>query len=76
MLARELASDLNKPTPIILSHGMVVGLKGKQEKMSKSDAVSAIFMEDTLEDLKRKIKKAFCPPGNYVGINPILEYFK
>jgi len=29
--------------------------------MSKSDPDSAIFMEDTIEDVNRKIKKSFCP---------------
>ena len=33
-----------------------------QEKMSKSDPNSAIFMEDTEAEVKTKIKKAFCPP--------------
>lgn len=30
--------------------------------MSKSDPNSAIFMEDTEQEVKTKIKKAFCPP--------------
>lgn len=34
-----------------------------QEKMSKSDPNSAIFMEDSEGDVNVKIKKAFCPPG-------------
>lgn len=34
-----------------------------QEKMSKSDPASAIFMEDSAAEVKTKIKKAFCPPG-------------
>jgi tyrosyl-tRNA synthetase len=29
--------------------------------MSKSNPDSAIFMEDTVEEVKKKIKKAFCP---------------
>lgn len=33
-----------------------------QEKMSKSDPNSAIFMEDSEQEVKTKIKKAFCPP--------------
>jgi hypothetical protein len=33
-----------------------------QEKMSKSDPNSAIFMEDSEGDVNTKIKKAFCPP--------------
>jgi tyrosyl-tRNA synthetase len=46
-----------------------------QEKMSKSDPDSAIFMEDTEEDLRRKVKKAFCPPEVVDG-NPVLDYVK
>jgi len=41
--------------------------------MSKSDPDSAIFMEDTADDVKRKIKKAFCPP-EVVEKNPIMDY--
>ncbi len=33
-----------------------------QEKMSKSDPNSAIFMEDSEADVNTKIKKAYCPP--------------
>ena len=44
-----LAGIKNKP--IILSHHMLYGLKKGQEKMSKSDPDSAIFMEDTVEVL-------------------------
>lgn len=38
-----------------------------QEKMSKSDPNSAIFMEDTEQEVKTKIKKAYCPPQQ-VGV--------
>jgi tyrosyl-tRNA synthetase len=48
--------------PTIISHHMLMGLKEGQEKMSKSDPDSAIFMEDAAEDVRRKIKKAYCPP--------------
>ena len=77
MLAREFldsAECLDKrDKPIILSHGMVPGLVEGQEKMSKSDPDSAIFMEDSVEDVNRKIKKAFCPPGIIQG-NPCTQY--
>ena len=46
-----------------------------QEKMSKSDPNSAIFMEDSKVDVERKIKKAFCPP-NVVQGNPCLKYIQ
>lgn len=54
---------------------MLMGLKEGQEKMSKSDPDSAIFMEDTPEDVKRKIKRAYCPPGQVAG-NPCLDWVK
>lgn len=54
---------------------MLAGLKEGQEKMSKTDADSAIFMEDSEEDVNRKINKAYCPPGN-VTENPVFDYIK
>ncbi|GJQ13944.1 hypothetical protein GpartN1_g5735.t1 [Galdieria partita] len=76
MLAREYCDDMKpkkKFKPIILSHHMLPGLKQGQEKMSKSDPDSAIFMEDSEQDVNRKIKRAFCPPEQVQG-NPCLEY--
>lgn len=52
---------------------MIPGLKEGQYKMSKSDPDSAIFMEDTAVDVKRKIKGAFCKPG-VVEENPCLDF--
>lgn len=51
------------------------GLLEGQEKMSKSDPNSAIFMEDSEPDVNTKIKKAFCPPLVVEG-NPCIEYIK
>jgi len=62
MLAREYCDSAGiKNKPVILSHHMLYGLKQGQEKMSKSDPDSAIFMEDTEEDVARKINNAYCP---------------
>jgi tyrosyl-tRNA synthetase len=62
MLAREYCDAAGiKFKPIILSHHMLFGLKAGQEKMSKSDPDSAIFMEDAAEDVERKIMNAYCP---------------
>jgi tyrosyl-tRNA synthetase len=38
---------------------MLSGLKEGQEKMSKSDPEFAIFIEDSEQDVKSKIKKSF-----------------
>ena len=43
--------------------------------MSKSDPDSAIFMEDTVDDVKRKIKKAYCPP-EIIELNPVVDYVR
>merc|ERR1712113_271806 len=79
MLAREYLDfkdarkKFGKNKPIILSHHMLLGLAKGQAKMSKSCPDSAIFMEDTADDVIRKIKKAYCPL-NVVADNPCLDY--
>lgn len=76
MLAREYCDQVKpklKNKPIILSHHMLPGLKQGQEKMSKSDPTSAIFMEDSVQEVNSKIKGAFCPENITEG-NPVLEY--
>lgn len=73
----------DRPPPIIVSHHMLMGLQqsmnedGSVElvKMSKSNPDSAIFMDDSVTDVNRKIKKAFCRPSDITN-NPILEYIK
>ena len=74
MLAIDYANANKKPSPIILSHHMLMGLKGKANKMSKSDPMSAIFIEDTKEDIVEKMMKAHCPPE--VSENPLFEYIR
>ncbi|GJS95187.1 tyrosine--tRNA ligase 1, cytoplasmic-like protein isoform X1 [Tanacetum coccineum] len=54
---------------------MLPGLLEGQEKMSKSNSSSAVFMEDEENDVISKIKKAYCPPSIVEG-NPCLEYIK
>lgn len=74
MLAREYCDDIKKKDkPIIISHHMLVGLKNV--KMAKSDPDNAIFMEDSKEEVERKIKKAVCPKDSVVD-NPIWDYIK
>jgi tryptophanyl-tRNA synthetase len=58
------AWDFGGGVTIIYGDGcrMMPGLLEGQEKMSKSDPNSAIFMEDSEAEVSAKIKKAFCPP--------------
>ncbi|GMY30344.1 tyrosine--tRNA ligase 1, cytoplasmic [Fagus crenata] len=74
VLAREYCDHIKrKNKPVVLSHHMLPGLQQGQEKMSKSDPSSSIFMEDEEAEVNLKIKKAFCPPKIVKG-NPCLEY--
>ncbi|KAH7852383.1 hypothetical protein Vadar_024206 [Vaccinium darrowii] len=76
VLAREYCDLIKcKNKPIILSHHMLPGLKKGQEKMSKSDPSSSIFMEDEEAVVNLKRKKAYCPPMVVQG-NPCLEYIE
>ena len=75
MLCREYSKKAKKRfAPVIVSHHMVMGLDGS-DKMSKSDPDNAIFMDDSEQDVKRKIKKAFCKPKEVEG-NPLLDWTK
>lgn len=58
MLAREYAIKIKCKKPVIVSHHMLLGLIGG--KMSKSISGGAIFMDDTTEDVERKIMAADC----------------
>jgi tyrosyl-tRNA synthetase len=87
MLAREMATKLGYQKPLSISHHMLMGLKEPPKetdnaieraiemKMSKSMPDTAIFMDDSKEDIKRKINKAYCPEG-IIKDNPMMEYCK
>ncbi len=87
ILARELGPKLGFWKPVVVSHHMLMGLgKPPSEsddfeermlalKMSKSKPETAIFMDDSFEAIKRKIKNAYCPE-KIVSENPIMEYCK
>jgi len=44
-------------------------------KMSKSKPLGAIFIHDSVEEIKSKIRKALCPMGE-IELNPVLEIAK
>jgi len=73
--------------PVAVHHPLIAGLQkppvwpipaDNQEaklalKMSKSKPDSAIWIHDSPEEIKRKIRKAFCPPGE-TEFNPIINW--
>jgi tyrosyl-tRNA synthetase len=87
MLAREIGPKIGFWKPVVVSHHMLMGLsqpprttgdaaeRAIEMKMSKSSPDSAIFMDDSPEDIKRKISKAYCPEKQ-LEENPIMEYFR
>jgi len=75
MLALEYCDKIKrKLKPIIVSHHMLMGLDGS-DKMSKSNPDNTIFMNDSENDIGRKIKKAFCEPGN-IEKNPLIDWIQ
>ncbi|NPA38740.1 MAG: tyrosine--tRNA ligase [Candidatus Nanohaloarchaeota archaeon] len=91
MLAREIAEKLDWKKPVAVHHNLLMGLQGPVKpqqmdedarkdvlitsKMSKSKPDTAIFVHDSYEDIRRKLRKAYTPPKQ-VEDNPILQYFK
>jgi len=90
MITRDCAKNLGKPKPIALHTPLITGLTGAgskmdsdadpdlvkiEAKMSKSKPETCIFIHDTEEDLKKKMKTAYCPAKVTEG-NPIIEICK
>ncbi|MFH1801751.1 MAG: tyrosine--tRNA ligase [archaeon] len=86
VLAREIGEKIGFYKPVIVSHHMLMGLlppksnfsgaeKTIEQKMSKSNPASSIFMTDSSEEIESKFRKAYCPEGE-IKDNPVLEYFK
>ena len=90
MLARDTAPKLGYKKPISIHTPLLTGLQGlgrmdpskitEEEhavefKMSKSKPESSIFIHDKPDDIKRKLKKAYCPPKQE-RFNPVLEINK
>ena len=79
----------DQPKPIALHHPLLIGLQKPstwpikegtkqrdiimEQKMSKSNPDSAIWVHDTPEDITRKVNKAFCPERE-IHYNPILNW--
>ena len=63
--------------PVAIHHPLLQSLNGKdkEDKMSKSDPDSAIFVHDEAEEIERKIKKAYAPEKE-TEHNPVLNWTK
>jgi len=74
--------------PVALHHALLLGLRrppvwpvpaGSERdvyaamKMSKSDPASAVFIHDSPDEIRDKLRRAFCPPGE-IAFNPVLDW--
>ncbi len=91
MLARDVAEKLGWKKPIAIHTPLLIGLEGAKKrmgfsedlrlssviasKMSKSKPENCIFIHDTPDQIRNKIRKAYCPPRETEN-NPILEIAK
>jgi tyrosyl-tRNA synthetase len=76
--------------PVTVHHPLLIGLKKPSiwpppeadisdfvasMKMSKSAAATAIFIHDTPDEIRQKVRKAFCPP-DFAAFNPMLDWVR
>ena len=88
MLARDVAEKTGWKKPVCVHTHLLMGLQGPgkmgsfdenaeinlqiSSKMSKSIPKSCIFVHDSPEEIRAKLRAAYCPPKEARG-NPVLE---
>ncbi len=82
ILAREVAEKFGWKKPVLVHHHLLLGLQagkrmGKEltpedMKMSKSKPETAIYVHDSPEDIRRKMRNAYCP-ARVVENNPVID---
>ena len=83
MLVREVFPKMKWKVPVAVHHRLLPGLSKPVEgndsqllgKMSKSDPNSGVFIHNSDDEIKTKIKKAWCEEAN-IQNNPLLEISK
>ena len=87
MLARDVAEKLRRKKPVAIHTPLLTGLQGTgrmeasavdeethavEYKMSKSRPETTIFIHDSPEEIREKLRKAYCPPRQ-ARYNPVME---
>ncbi|QSZ67442.1 tyrosine--tRNA ligase [Methanofollis aquaemaris] len=68
MLAREHLPGMGYPSPVCIHTPILNGLDGKKMSSSAGNLISVADSEDTI---RKRMKKAFCPPE--IEENPVLQ---
>jgi len=83
MLVREIFPKMKWKVPVAVHHKLLPGLSKPADindsqilgKMSKSDPNSGVFIHNSDDEIRTKIKKAWCEEAN-IQNNPLLEISK
>ena len=82
MLVREIFPKMKWKVPVAVHHRLLPGLSKPEDndsqllgKMSKSDPNSGIFIHNSDDEIRTKIKKSWCEESN-IQNNPLLEISK
>lgn len=84
VIARQVAKKMEKPVPVAVHQNLIAGLEGPKKastndeeslKMSKSKPESAIFVHDSPDEIRNKIKGAYGPPKE-AEFNPLINWVK
>ncbi len=84
VLYREIAEKFKWKKPVLVHHHLLMGLQARgrmdytredvqmEFKMSKSKPETAIYVTDSPEDIRRKLRKAYCPAKELEN-NPVID---
>ena len=77
-IGKEIVKPVAVHTHLLLGLEKPESGKSKEDlqtsmKMSKSKPDGAVFIHDSVDEIRRKIKKAFCPEGE-IEFNPIIDW--
>lgn len=84
VMYREIAGKFGWKKPVLVHHHLLMGLQagGRMDyskedvqaefKMSKSRPETAIYVTDSPEDIRRKLRKAYCPVRE-IENNPVID---
>ena len=83
MLVKDVFPKMKWKVPVALHHKLLPGLTkpaevksdGEVAKMSKSDPNAGVFIDNSDDEIRTKIKKGFCEEGS-IENNPVLEIAK